>query len=203
MRKTTVSVGVFSPRSSIADLSFENCFIDPDAYHERTDELVEAYVEYAQSVALAVERPGTTIPAAEWVDERADDVRTVVESTQAYFFTEFTQEGFEQKYPSVEAEVRMLTIMRTLKMRGDSVQEQGASLTASAYRYVELSGERVAIVWSEQGDVKWAKTSDVFTAESSVVASIQMHSRRTHFAAYQFPIPSNASMLRSGSPIAI
>ena len=41
-------------------------------------------------------------------------------------------------------------------------ERQGASLTASAYRYVELSGERVSIVWSEQSEVKWAKTSDVF-----------------------------------------
>lgn len=39
---------------------------------------------------------------------------------------------------------------------------QGTSLTASAYRYVELSGERVAIAWSENGRVKWAKPSDVF-----------------------------------------
>lgn len=39
---------------------------------------------------------------------------------------------------------------------------QETSLTASAYRYVELSGERVAIVWSEHGTVKWARGSDVF-----------------------------------------
>ena len=39
---------------------------------------------------------------------------------------------------------------------------QRASLTAAAYRYVELSGERVAIVWSEQDEVKWAKTSELF-----------------------------------------
>jgi hypothetical protein len=116
------------PLHVIAELSFENCFIDPDTYHEPTDEHVEAYVEYAQSIALAVERPGTTVPAAEWVDECADDVRTIVESTQAYFLTEFTQEGFEQKYPGVEAEVRVLTIMRRLKMRGDSVQEHHEDL---------------------------------------------------------------------------
>lgn len=116
------------PLHVVAELSFENCFIDPDTYHEPTEEHVEAYVEYAQSLALAVERPGTTVPAAEWVDECADDVRTIVESTQAYFFTEFTQEGFEQKYPGVEAEVRVLTIIRTLKMRGDSVQEHHEDL---------------------------------------------------------------------------
>jgi hypothetical protein len=116
------------PLHVIAELSFENCFIDPDTYHEPTDEHVEAYVEYAQSIALAVERPGTTVPATEWVDECAALVRTIVESTQAYFMTEFTQEGFEHKYPGVEAEVRVLTILRTLKMRGDSVQEHHEDL---------------------------------------------------------------------------
>jgi Zn-dependent peptidase ImmA (M78 family) len=39
---------------------------------------------------------------------------------------------------------------------------QETSLTASAYRYVELSGERVAIVWSEDGKVRWSKTSEEF-----------------------------------------
>jgi len=41
-------------------------------------------------------------------------------------------------------------------------ERQRASLTAAAYRYVELSGERVAVVWSEGGEVKWAKTSELF-----------------------------------------
>jgi Zn-dependent peptidase ImmA (M78 family) len=41
-------------------------------------------------------------------------------------------------------------------------RRQETSLTASAYRYVELSGERVAIVWSEAGTIKWSKTSDEF-----------------------------------------
>lgn len=41
-------------------------------------------------------------------------------------------------------------------------ERQHASLTAAAYRYVELSGERVAVVWSERGEVKWAKTSELF-----------------------------------------
>jgi len=118
----------YDPLHVIAQLSFENCFIDPDTYHEPTDEHVEAYVEYAQSVALAIEHPGATTPAAEWVDECADLVRTVVDSTEAYFFSEFTQEGFDKKYPGVEAEVRFLTIMRTLKMRGDSVQEHHEDL---------------------------------------------------------------------------
>ncbi len=36
------------------------------------------------------------------------------------------------------------------------------SLTASAYRYVELSGHRTALVWSQAGRVVWYKTSDEF-----------------------------------------
>lgn len=39
-------------------------------------------------------------------------------------------------------------------------RRRGCSFTASAYRYVELSGERVAIVWSEDGVAKWAKGSE-------------------------------------------
>lgn len=37
---------------------------------------------------------------------------------------------------------------------------RGTSFTASAYRYVQLSGERIAVVWSERGEAKWAKGSD-------------------------------------------
>ncbi len=37
---------------------------------------------------------------------------------------------------------------------------RGTSFTASAYRYVQLSGERTAVVWSERGEAKWAKGSD-------------------------------------------
>src|SRR4051812_7777395 len=118
----------FDPLHVVAQLSFENCFIDPDTYHEPTDEHVEAYVEYAQSLALAVGDCGTTAPTAEWIDECAGIVRTVLECTEMYFFSEFAQEDFEKKYPGIEPEVRFLTIMRTLKMRGDSVQEHHEAL---------------------------------------------------------------------------
>jgi Zn-dependent peptidase ImmA (M78 family) len=37
---------------------------------------------------------------------------------------------------------------------------RGTSFTASAYRYVSLSGERIAVVWSEKGEVKWARGSE-------------------------------------------
>src|SRR4029078_3870034 len=37
----------------------------------------------------------------------------------------------------------------------DIVRRRGTSFTASAYRYVQLSGERIAVVWSERGEAKW------------------------------------------------
>lgn len=37
---------------------------------------------------------------------------------------------------------------------------RGTSFTASAYRYVQLSGERIAVVWNERGEAKWAKGAD-------------------------------------------
>lgn len=36
----------------------------------------------------------------------------------------------------------------------------GTSFTASAYRYVQLCGERIAVVWSEGKEAKWAKGAD-------------------------------------------
>ena len=50
----------------------------------------------------------------------------------------------------------------SFSMIEELARRQETSLTASAYRYVELSGERVAIVWSEHGTVKWSKTSEGF-----------------------------------------
>ncbi len=40
------------------------------------------------------------------------------------------------------------------------VHRRGTSFTVSAYRYVQLSGERIAVVWSERGESKWAKGTD-------------------------------------------
>ncbi|MEO8035824.1 MAG: ImmA/IrrE family metallo-endopeptidase [Acidobacteriota bacterium] len=40
------------------------------------------------------------------------------------------------------------------------VDRRGTSFTSSAYRYVQLSGERIAVVWSEGGQAKWARGSD-------------------------------------------
>jgi hypothetical protein len=37
------------------------------------------------------------------------------------------------------------------------VRRRGTSFTASAYRYAQLTGERLAVVWSERGEAKWAK----------------------------------------------
>lgn len=39
-------------------------------------------------------------------------------------------------------------------------ERRGTSFTASAYRYVQLSGERIAVVWSEHGEAKWAKGAE-------------------------------------------
>jgi Zn-dependent peptidase ImmA (M78 family) len=40
------------------------------------------------------------------------------------------------------------------------VERRGTSFTSSAYRYVQLSGERIAVVWSEGGKAKWARGSE-------------------------------------------
>ena len=40
------------------------------------------------------------------------------------------------------------------------VHRRGTSFTASTYRYVQLSGERIAVVWSERGESRWAKGAD-------------------------------------------
>lgn len=39
-------------------------------------------------------------------------------------------------------------------------ERRGTSFTASAYRYAQISGERIAVVWSEHGEAKWAKGSE-------------------------------------------
>ena len=44
----------------------------------------------------------------------------------------------------------------------DIAQKHQASLTASAFRFVELSSYRLAIVWSQNGTVVWYKPSDEF-----------------------------------------
>jgi len=113
----------FDPFPVIAELSIRNCFVDPETYNEPESEQVEALAEYAQSLALAIAKPGKDAPSVEVIDECCALIEEALEATELYFSTEFTQDGYGERYPGVEAEVRFMTVMRTLKMRGDSVQE--------------------------------------------------------------------------------
>jgi hypothetical protein len=128
IEKLTTAFQQYDPFPVIAELSIQNCFIDPETYFEPAENRSEALVEYVQSLALAVQNPGTTSASVEWIDDCCALAREILDSTEFYFFTEFAEEGFDAKYPGVEAEVRMLTVMRTLKMRGDSVQEHHEDL---------------------------------------------------------------------------
>ena len=76
----------------------------------------------------------------------------------------------EREANTFAAEILMpLSVVAPLVKRPPSFESVEAiaracrsSLTASAYRLVELSTWRVAMVWSEDGQVKWRRPSDEF-----------------------------------------
>lgn len=114
----------FDPVQLIGHVFVENAVLDPETYRETSFEGCEAYIEYAQSLAMAVEDPGTTPPDAAAVKEFASRIEEVFTKTEAYFQLEFT----EEKLADWEYEVRFLSIMRFLKLRGSSIYEHQREL---------------------------------------------------------------------------
>jgi hypothetical protein len=64
--------------------------------------------------------------------------------------------------PATFAAAKSFSTLPSLKIIESIADECGASLSASAWRYCDLTTEPCAVVWSEKGQVAWSKPSAEF-----------------------------------------
>lgn len=114
----------YDPVPLIRTLYLKNGVLDAESYSEPTFEGSEAYVEYLQSLAVAVPEMGTAPPTDAVFDELDRLITEVFENVQWYFHFEFT----EEKRKEWEYRVRFMSIMRFLKLRGASMEEHHRDL---------------------------------------------------------------------------
>jgi SEC-C motif len=114
----------FNPVQLIGHVFIDNAVLDPESYQETSFEGSEAYIEYAQSLALAVRDPGTESPNTTAVKEFASRIEEVFENTRWYFSLEFT----EGKHTDWEYRIRFMSVLRFLQLRGSSIYEHQRDL---------------------------------------------------------------------------
>jgi hypothetical protein len=119
----------YDPVPLIKTLYLKNGVLDAESYSEPTFEGSEAYVEYAQSLAVAVPHMGIAPPIDAAFDELDALVTRVFENVQWYFHFEFT-EGKRQDW---EYRIRFMSIMRFLKLRGASIEEHHRDLVRDLF----------------------------------------------------------------------
>lgn len=114
----------FDPISLIGHVFAENAVTDAETYQETTYKGSEAFIEYAQSLALAIRDPGTRPAPPEAMQEFTAKLVDIFENTRSYYAFEWT----EGKRDAVEYEVRYLSILRFLQLRGSSIHEHHRDL---------------------------------------------------------------------------
>jgi len=119
----------YDPVPLIKTLYLKNGVLDAESYSEPTFEGSEAYVEYLQSLAVAVPQMGTAAPTDAAFDEMDGLVTRVFENVQWYFHLEFT----EEKRKEWEYRVRFMSIVRFLKLRGASIEEHHRDLVRDLF----------------------------------------------------------------------
>lgn len=115
----------------LESVSMQNLLFDPEEYRESAHEGVEAYVEYALSAILGHENPGFgKKPPDESIKRFAQLIEEIFLEVLCYFGTE----AAGRKRSDAEDELRFLSIMRFLFVRGDSIQEHHIDLVRGLFR---------------------------------------------------------------------
>jgi len=113
-----------SPLELLAALALHNAFADPETYRETTHEGKESYVEYALSIALSISKPNMESHPSKEVFSRFNDlIAKIFNDVHWFFATEQLEHDDKTKH-----DLRYLSIMRYLLVRGDSYQDHHLDL---------------------------------------------------------------------------
>lgn len=119
------------PLELLATVSIKNCFADPEQYRELTHEGRECYVEYAQSLILSQEHKTGVKNATKGAIEQFNSlIEELFNDVLWYFISEFT-EGTRTK---IEEELRFMSILRYMFVRGDSYPEHHLEMIKDIFK---------------------------------------------------------------------
>ena len=110
----------FDPLFFLTSISIDNIFGDPELYKEVTHKGRECYVEYAQSLILSKDRKNNNAKPS------TRNIKNFEESIQELFrniFYYYIFENVEEKYSKTESELRLLSLIEYLFVRGTSFIE--------------------------------------------------------------------------------
>jgi len=110
----------FDPLFFLIPISIKNIFGSPELYKETTHEGKECYVEYVQSLILSqfykkkINKPS---------DHKIRYFEKIIEDLFQNILWFYTFENVEEKYDKVESELRLLSIIKYIFVRGESIIE--------------------------------------------------------------------------------
>lgn len=110
----------FDPLFFLTSISINNIFGDPELYKEITHEGRECYVEYAQSLILSKDQINNNIkPSICNINNFEKYIKELFQNILYYY----TFENVEEKYNKTESELRFLSLIEYLFVRGNSFVE--------------------------------------------------------------------------------
>ncbi|MBA7522306.1 hypothetical protein ES705_14424 [subsurface metagenome] len=152
VRKISTLIQKFDPLSLLATISTINCFGDPEEYRETTHKGAECYVEYAQSLLLSYKyKEYTEMLTKDIIEQFNNLIAEIFNAVLWYFASESTVSDSRP----IEKELRYMSILRYLFIRGNSYVEQHIDMMISIFKehdsffkqhYGITSGEIIASV---------------------------------------------------------
>ncbi|KNZ68664.1 Preprotein translocase subunit SecA [Thermincola ferriacetica] len=120
----------YDPLELMTTVSTKNCFSDPEQYSEPTHEGKEAYMEYAQSLIMGHNKLGIGNSVTEEAIEKFNNLIQEILNDVTWFFGSEAAEG--RREPK-EDELRFMSILRCLFLRGDSFEQHHLELVQGLY----------------------------------------------------------------------
>lgn len=113
----------------LSAMALPNAFADPETYRETSHEGKESHVEYALSIALAIREPNLESHPSQECFSRLSDLISKVFNDVGWFFA---MEQLEHSDKS-QHDLRHLSLMRHMHIRGDSYQEHHLDLVKGLF----------------------------------------------------------------------
>lgn len=119
----------YNPLELLPAIALPNPFADPETYQETSHEGKESYVEYALSLALSIAEPNLeSHPTVDCFRELTDLIGRVFNDVGWFFAMEQLEHADKSQH-----DLRHLSLMRHMHVRGDSYQEHHLDLVKGLF----------------------------------------------------------------------
>ena len=119
----------YNPLELLPAISLPNAFADPETYEETSHEGKESYVEYALSLALSIAEPNLeSHPTQDCFNKLTELIARVFNDAGWFFAMEQLEHADKSQH-----DLRHLSLMRHMHIRGDSFQEHHLDLVKGLF----------------------------------------------------------------------